>query len=172
VVSAIGHETDVTIADYVADVRAPTPSAAAELVAPDRDELTDRLSRLREGLDRGFRDVLRDGAARLATIAERLTLKGLRRDVDANMDRLASAGRSLAVSIRTTIAREGERLEAVARRLDVLSPLATLRRGYAVLSRGDGALLAWACETTPGESVVVRLQDGRLRARIERTEVA
>jgi exodeoxyribonuclease VII large subunit len=172
VISAVGHETDVTIADFVADVRAPTPSAAAEIVSPDREELGSRLAALREGLMGGIRDAVREGASRLAAMAERLSLKGLRRDVEAHADRLRSAGRSLAIAVRREIATEGERLEALARRLDVLSPLATLRRGYAIVSRRDGSLLAWACETSPGDAVLVRLQDGRLHARVERTEVA
>jgi exodeoxyribonuclease VII large subunit len=172
VVSAVGHETDVTIADFAADVRAATPSAAAELVSPDREELGSRLVALRDGLDRGVRDALREWASRLAAIEERLSLKGLRRGVELNVARLASVGRSLAVSMRRALAQERERLEGLAARLDVLSPLATLRRGYAIASRPDGALLAWACETTPGDTIFVRLQDGRLHARIERTEVA
>ncbi len=172
VVSAVGHETDVTITDFVADVRAPTPSAAAEIVSPDREELASRLETMREGLDRGMRDAIREGASRLASMAERLSVKGLRRNVEVDAGRLASAGRSLGVAMRRELVRQGERLEALARRLDVLSPLATLRRGYAIVSRDDGSLLAWACETGPGEPILVRLQDGRLHARIDRTEVA
>ena len=172
VVSAVGHETDVTIADFVADVRAPTPSAAAELVSPDRDEVVSHLVRMREGLDRGIRDAIREGASRLAAMTERISLKSLRRDVQVNAGRLASVGRSLGAAIRRELLREGERLEALARRLDVLSPLATLRRGYGIVSRGDGSLLTWACETRQGDAIIVRLQDGRLHARIGRTEVA
>ncbi len=172
VVSAVGHETDVTIADFVADVRAPTPSAAAELVSPDRDELDARLASAHERLGRGVRDAIREGASRLASLADRLSLKGLRRDVEVNAARLATGGRSLTSGIHRALARQAERLEAHAQRLDVLSPLATLRRGYAIASHADGSLLAWACEGSRGETIHVRLQDGRLHARIERTEVA
>lgn len=172
VVSAVGHETDVTIADFVADVRAPTPSAAAELVSPDRADLEARVEAARERLRRGVHDAIREGTSRLASWADRLSLKGLRRDVEVNADRLASRGRSFVLGIRRDLAWHAERLEAHARRLDVLSPLATLRRGYAIASRADGSLLAWACEASRGETILVRLQDGRLRTRVERTEVA
>ncbi len=172
VVSAVGHETDVTIADFAADVRAPTPSAAAELVSPDGDELASHLGRILERLDRGMHDAIREGVSRLAAMAVRLSLKGLRRDVEVNRGRFISVGRSLARAIQREFLREGERLEALARRLDVLSPLATLRRGYAIVHQENGSVLAWARESAPGDAIIVRLHDGRLHARIHRTEVA
>ena len=172
VVSAVGHETDVTIADFVADVRAPTPSAAAELVSPDQAGLLARLDAARASLSRSLRDLVHEGETRLARIAERLSPNGLRRDLEADRDRLTSRGRALVEAARREVARHGDRLESLARHLDVLSPLATLRRGYAIASRPDGALVAWACELNPEDGLVVRLQDGRLHARIVRTEVA
>ncbi|MCI4371134.1 MAG: exodeoxyribonuclease VII large subunit [Thermoplasmata archaeon] len=172
VISAVGHETDVTIADFVADVRAPTPSAAAELVSPDRGDLDARLVTIRRDLERGLRDAVREGATRLAALADRLSLKRLRMDIEVEGSRLGDIQHSLGVGIRRALRREGERLEALARRLDVLSPLATLRRGYAIVSREDGSLVARATDTIPQDEITVQLQDGRLHAHIDRTEVA
>ena len=172
VVSAVGHETDVTIADFVADMRAATPSAAAELVSPNLLEVTSDVQRFRKRIVEAIRDRLREAAESLAAVGERLTPRGLRRDVDANRVRLGAAARSLLQSGRRDLTRQRERLEALGRRLDVLSPLATLGRGYAIVSRPEGSVIPWACELTRGDPILVRLQDGRIHAHVDRTEVA
>ena len=172
VVSAVGHETDVTIADFVADIRAATASAAAELVSPNLLEVTSDVQRFRKRIVEAIRDRLREAAESLAAVGERLTPRGLRRDIDANRVRLGAAARSLLQSGRRDLTRQRERLEALGRRLDVLSPLATLGRGYAIVSRPEGSVIPWACELTRGDPILVRLQDGRIHAHVDRTEVA
>ncbi|MEE8422787.1 MAG: exodeoxyribonuclease VII large subunit [Dehalococcoidia bacterium] len=165
VVSAVGHETDVTLADLVADVRAPTPSAAAELIAPDRAEvaravnslrargevrLTRQLAAARESLDArtyGLRAALPSTAERRSLVAERA----------ASVVRLAAEH----------LAGSRERVAAVAGRLAGLSPAATIERGYAVIERPDGAIVTTVAGLADGDRVILRLRDGRRAARIE-----
>jgi exodeoxyribonuclease VII large subunit len=140
VISAVGHEVDVTIADLVADLRAPTPSAAAEAAVPDRFAILDRLARASPRMARG----LRAGVRRRRRLVE---------------------GRwsDLVRIMRGGIERPRQRLAAAAGRLEALSPLATLRRGYAVPLRSDGSLLRRASEFTSGLRFVLRVVDGRVK---------
>lgn len=171
VVSAVGHETDVTIVDFVADLRAPTASAAAELVSPNVEDLETSLRALGGDLLSGIRDVLRERWTNLATFGERLSPTGLRREVETNAGRLRAVGTALLNSGKRELARHRERLESLGHRLDVLSPLATLRRGYAIVSRPDDRLVSRAVETVPDEALIVRLQDGRIHVHVNRKEV-
>ena len=164
VISAIGHETDTTLADLVADVRAPTPSAAAELVAPDRAEVSQRVGTLARHADTALTRRLtasRDRAARRAA-----TLAAALPDLDAAsrrvVERAAAGGRALDAAI----ARSSERTGALAARLGALSPLATLDRGYAVVTREDGTVVASARALRPDDAVHLRLRDGTRSARV------
>src|SRR5690554_1355896 len=145
VVSAVGHEVDVTIADLVADVRAPTPSAAAERVVPDGAAVGREVALL---------------AARLGAAARRRVSRG-REELTLLRDRLGDAARA---ALR---ARE-KRLEAAAGKLDVLSPLAALRRGYAVPLGADGRILRTTRQFRPGAPVRLRVVDGRVDCTVNR----
>lgn len=165
VVSAVGHETDVTLADLVADVRAPTPSAAAELVAPDRSDLVYRVTRNRAQLGTALTGVL--GAHR-ARVREREAALGLAlpdRGERRRRVREVAAAMARATEGRTT----SERIELgrVAERIAALSPLATLARGYALVSRPDGSTVIDAAALGEGERVLLRLRDGARGARVE-----
>ena len=163
VISAVGHETDVTIADFVADLRAPTPSAAAELVVARRDELRQRVDELtargmtalqhvvaarRNQADMlGRHLLLLSPVAQLARQAERL--QGLRRRLDAWW--------ALYRTVR------GERLARAVAKLESLSPLGILARGYSICFAGPGRrVLKAAAEVAPGSTVAVRLHRGEL----------
>ncbi len=209
VVSGVGHETDFTIADWTADARAPTPSAAAALALPDRLALAERLearwSRLLAGVDAGLErrrsrlaregDALRSLApsARLAAGRSRLkaaarTLGHLVRsesawrrrrldalharlappDLAARRARAASAGRALSSGMARSAERARARLSAGAGRLDSLSPLAVLGRGYALVQRDeDDAIVRDPADVAVGERVRVRVARGELRAAVE-----
>jgi len=166
VVSAIGHETDVTIADFVADVRAATPSAAAELVSPDSVELTVQVNDAGRLLAEEIREILSLSRARVKGLGERMSPRGLRRSVEANRARLRQMQEALAALGPREILRHRDRLGAVGRRLDLLSPLATLQRGYAIAEREDGHVIAHAAEVEEGDALAVRFQDGRIHVHV------
>ncbi len=212
VITGIGHEIDFTIADFAADVRAPTPSAAAELVVPDADEWCNAFMRFGVRLQRGLRrrlEVQRERllwltgrlgqaspAARLDARAQRLDEleqslgRALRRRLQEHRERLRwLAGRAALASPSARLKQQGLRLEncdhrlhramlqaIVSRRdkllplirtLNAVSPLATLDRGYAIVSVEGGAILRNAADAKPGTLIDARLAQGRLRARVE-----
>jgi exodeoxyribonuclease VII large subunit len=210
-VSGVGHEIDFTIADFVADARAPTPSAAAELVVPDRLACLEVVTRAGQRLTAGMRRELRVGATRLQAAGRRLNLAhpGVRlqqrmQRLDELMRRLAASareglhahGRQLAHTqarllqrsprqllserrawhealharldraVSEQLARVGHRLALAQRSLDTVSPLATLTRGFAIVTRADGTLLTDPAAVTDGEDIEARLAKGTLLARV------
>jgi len=190
VISAVGHETDHTIADLVADFRAPTPSAAAESAVPDRVAIDEYVARARTGLrDRlrrwvERRKVLVDNAPhRLARSIERRLEPARRRvaKVDEAMPwairralerrrQRVSRGERLEPLLASTIERLRSRLHRAAGRLDALSPLATLDRGFAVATDDEGRILRGIDDFAEGGEFHLRVADGRLRARTEAKE--
>ncbi len=174
VVSAVGHEVDVTISDLVADVRAPTPSAGAEAVAPDVEELLRYVNgagtRLSRGLRRsveGPRRVLTERWARLRQCGVNLVQPRRRALIEARGD-LSRAIGSVLQNRRFALVRLGEKMDA-------LSPLSTLKRGYAVPLDPTGRVLRTAADFAPGDTFQLRVLDGRIQAetkRIQTEEVA
>ncbi|MFQ5747090.1 MAG: exodeoxyribonuclease VII large subunit [Gemmatimonadota bacterium] len=146
-VSAVGHEVDVTIADLVADRRAPTPSAAAELVVPDGVALRSRLGALAGGLVAGLRGRIERGERRA---------RDARRALDREMER----------RLKDLAARLGQ----LGGRLEALSPLGTLRRGYAVPLDGSGRVLRGLEAFEKGVRFDLRVVDGLVECRTERTK--
>jgi exodeoxyribonuclease VII large subunit len=165
VVSAIGHEVDVVLSDLVADVRAPTPTAAAELVVPDGAALRARVAELRTRLATGEGQRLR--ALRLSLAALERGLVHPARRLAALDARLVGLRERLGRAAATGRDRYGARLGLVSGRLDALSPLAVLGRGYAIaVHEGDGRILRAAREVAAGAPIRVRLSRGSLRARV------
>jgi exodeoxyribonuclease VII large subunit len=165
VVSGVGHETDFTIADFVADLRAPTPSAAAELAVPDQAELRQQIGgwvdRLAASLERRvgqMRQAL-DGQQRtLQRLSPQAQVNTLRQQVD---DLTRQASRALAH--RLDMDRSG--LVGLEARLAALSPLATLERGYAVVRREDtGDVIRSVEQVTAGDALAIRVYDGEFSA--------
>lgn len=169
-ITGVGHETDTTIVDYVADVRAPTPSAAAELVAPDIGTLADNIATQRAALHETIREQLASHAAALAQLDHRLhrqhpqlRLASARQQVD---DLWQRARRQLEMQH----AQAQLQLGSLHHRLHALSPHATLQRGYALLHHTPtGSLLRSTADVQAGEQVRITLHDGSLSARIEAT---
>ncbi|NLM41784.1 MAG: exodeoxyribonuclease VII large subunit [Firmicutes bacterium] len=167
VVSAVGHETDFTIADFVADLRAPTPSAAAELVVPLQEELQRAVAALERRLA---------GALERKISAERRFLRRLtssaalqRPDYRVNQlrQRLDDLLTGLTLHSTHKLALHRSRLGSAAARLETLSPLNTLGRGYAICSDEQGRVLRSADQVDPGDTVNVTLYRGRLLCRVE-----
>ncbi|BCR23588.1 exodeoxyribonuclease 7 large subunit [Aquipseudomonas alcaligenes] len=210
IVSAVGHETDVSISDFVADVRAPTPSAAAELLAPDSSDLQRRLDSLNRRLALSLRTRLSREQLRLDGLARRLRHPGERLrqqaqrldDLDmrlrrafaqqstsrqerlARLDgrlhaqhpgralallhqRLDSLGERLPRAIELQLRQQRRQLENLAQTLHIVSPLATLGRGYSILLDERGQAVRSAAQTHPGQRLKARLGEGELDVRVE-----
>jgi exodeoxyribonuclease VII large subunit len=170
VVSGVGHEIDFTIADFCADLRAPTPSAAAEVAVPDMVEVGSQLAALQTSLDEAWWQRLQQCRAGLdvqrqvlARLSPRGRLDGSRQRVDELARRLERAGQSRRALLR-------ERVGGLERRLAGLNPLSILERGYAVVRRADGSLVRSARQVGVGEEIGVRVSDGSLLARVEGVE--
>ncbi len=168
VISGVGHETDLTICDLVADVRAPTPSAAAEIALPDRAALAgglrDRTRRLVGAMD----DRLVRAAARHEKERDALRMLAPTARVAARRARFEAAARTLTRLAPRLTAEGRARLAAQAARLDSLSPLAVLSRGYALVRRKrDGGIVRRADEVAVGEALEVRLAEVDLEATVD-----
>jgi exodeoxyribonuclease VII large subunit len=215
VISAVGHETDFTIADFVADQRAPTPSAAAELVAAQEDMICSSLDRLGRQLSRlmsykiavarnqvqehALSQVFGEVRAKLRAAHERAdwavhhlqlgterTINTFRGRMDvafkqlspARLDRRLSQARfhystaeaANRTAINTKLEANRRRLALAAASLDALSPLAVLKRGYAIAEDGDGRLLRNTTTVSVGDVVQVRLSEGKLKTKVEEIE--
>ena len=142
VVSAIGHEIDVTLCDLVADLRAPTPSAAAVAATPDRNELSLKLERFAHALVRALRAPTRHAG-----------------------ERLERAGDRLGAGVSRTLERASARMAEGGARLDALSPLRVLSRGYAVARDRSGAVLRTVAQFPAGLAFRLRVRDGEIAAR-------
>lgn len=168
VLCGVGHETDLTIADLVADVRAPTPSAAAEQALADRRELALRLGVYGERLLAGVRLRLERARERLGEERRALRLLSPSARLAARRRRLGVAGRGLARIMGRATERRRAALAQWAGQLDSLSPLAVLARGYALATRErDGAIVRRAGEVDLDERIELRLAEGGLLARVE-----
>jgi exodeoxyribonuclease VII large subunit len=216
VISAVGHETDITLSDLVADLRAPTPSAAAEMVVVSKTEMADRLGALRARLGSAMKVRLGDGRGRLERtgaaralaavggrvrdamievddlgnrlntrldlrrrdlrhqvdlLAQRMTPARLAERLAARRLRLRDLGDRVAAAAASGVRRAGELMAARLGRLEALSPLAVLGRGYAICyGTATGGILKDAAAVRPGETVRVRLHRGRLGCEVKEVE--
>jgi exodeoxyribonuclease VII large subunit len=166
VVSAIGHETDYTIADFVADLRAPTPSAAAELVAPDRLEVTVRLSVLAASLLTSCQGEVERRRAGVTQAVSRL--EHLLPDMGRERQRIDDLWRQANTLLEAFLRQRREQLSGFAGQLRSLDPKGTLARGYALVQR-DGHVVSSVGEVAGGERLSVRVKDGGFPVRVEKT---
>ena len=169
VISAVGHETDFTIADFVADLRAPTPSAAAELVARNRQELEAHLDHLQIRLSSRMDQSLGLVAERLAGLEGQLKIYA--RDFAALPDKLMELENRLVIAIRSRMRQYEDGLAVAAGRLDALSPLQQLDRGFVIASsHRDGVGLKSTENLNAGDSLWLRFSRGRAAVRVEDVE--
>jgi exodeoxyribonuclease VII large subunit len=214
VISAVGHETDFTIADFVADLRAPTPSAAAELVIRSRQEVEDQAGALRDRLlraiqrellearhalmergqhgafarmmdlirrrqqslddltyrlERSQRQALELARRRLETASAAVRHFDLRRVLAAIRVELEAGTAALAAAMRNQLLLNRVRMERMGRALEMLSPLAILERGYALVFDASGALVKDAAQLKPGDEILARVARGEIRAAVKDT---
>lgn len=170
VISAVGHETDVTIADYVADLRAPTPSAAAELAVFDYRQFENRLEVLREALNRGVERNLERKKAQVEQYQMKLKLHHPERILNDHRQRLVQIQDQMERRIEERLTDRKHRLALLAGRLHGLSPLEQLSRGFGFVTDKDGKPVASVKKLQKEESLQIRLADGRVETRILKIE--
>jgi len=168
VISAVGHETDFTIADFAADLRAPTPSAAAELAVPDAITLKTRFANLDARLLALVRARLLSARTKITDLSSRRVFRSPAVYIDDRRMAVVAMTARLDAAMRLQGARRRHRLEVAAGKLDALSPLAVLGRGYAVVLREGGAVRS-CTELSPGDGIDIMLAKGGARATV--TEV-
>lgn len=161
-ISAVGHEVDVSITDLVADVRAATPSHAAELVVPEREGLQVVIDELRERLHSAMRRDLGQRRERLT----RVQLRGPMQRVTDGRLRLDELSDRIHIGVRKGLTRDQAQLAQLSGRLDAMSPLRVLERGYVVVTQ-DGSAVTSSARLSPGDAVRLRFADGEHAAEIQ-----
>ena len=167
VISAVGHEPDVTISDFVADVRASTPSNAAEIAVPDAVELAAQLSGARAHMLQVLRQSLQLRRQALQTFSESRILRNPAAAVQDKRMELDLLHRKLTGLAQADLARRRQQFAALAASLDALSPLKVLGRGYSVAKDTTGQLLRSIEQTEVGQAITVTLGDGSLDCTVD-----
>lgn len=170
VISAVGHEPDVTIADYVADLRAATPSNAAELAVPDQNEVYGRLLSLEKRLEGEMGHRLAQYRRRLDRLAKSRAMTQPGAYFQTKRLLLDYQSRRLNQALERTVAQNRERLAGLAAALDAMSPMKVLGRGYAIARDGEGRVLSSVKQTGAGEKLTLRLADGSLRCHVDQVQ--
>ena len=170
VISAVGHEPDVTIADFVADLQAATPSNAAELAVPDQNDLYARLDHLSIRMKQAMERDLSERRALLKRLAASRALTSPENYLQDRRMLLDYQQRRLVAGLNTSVARQQKKLAGLAASLDALSPLKVLGRGYSIARKEDGSVLASVTQAVPDTRFRLRLADGEVPCRVERKD--
>lgn len=167
VVSGVGHETDFTIADFVADRRAPTPSAAAEIVSPDREDLEERLAKASSSMVGSVQGRIQDLKRSQRQLVTRLGLASPRSQLANARQRVDDVQRRLGGALSHGLALKLADVRRLFATLEAVGPPAVLARGYALVTRrDDGSLVRSRTQVAPDDAVRVRMQDGAFGARV------
>ena len=169
VISAVGHEPDVTISDYVADLRASTPSNAAELAVPDQQQERQRLEGLTLRLRQAMEVQLDRDRKELRPLEQSRVLRNPVAVVDDQRMRLDGVQRRLAMALERTLRRGRVELAGLAGRVDAMSPLKVLSRGYAI-AKAEGRAVTTVEQVQPGQAMDVLVADGVYHCRVEEKE--
>lgn len=167
VISAVGHETDTTIIDYVADLRAPTPSAAAELAVADFRQLTERIESLRLQLNRSMAAKLQLAKSRILTYQARLKQRNPINQMNEKKQYISELSIRLEHLMKQILTNRKTRLALLSQRLDDISPLKRLGNGYAYVKHASGAGLNSVVQVQTGDEIDIILKDGMLTAQVE-----
>lgn len=162
IISAVGHETDFTIADFVADLRAPTPSAAAEIAVPSQMELFARIGMTEQRLKTALVQSVEKRRIKL----DGIKLRDPREKINDYMITLDNYIKQMQVSFSMLIAKDKERLAKACAKLDALSPLQVMARGYAIASKEDGSVIRSAKELCADDEFRLRFSDGEKNCRV------
>mgnify|MGYP002562332868 FL=1 len=166
VISAVGHEPDVTISDFVADVRAATPSNAAELVAPDQAELRQTLANMHARMLAAVKKQLQFDRQRLGALAGRRVLQSPLGYLQDRRMLLDHESRMLATLMQRAVAQKKQRFAHLAAALDAMSPLKVLGRGYSLVRTEDGSVVQRAEQLRVGETLEITLRKGSVSAEV------
>lgn len=171
VISAVGHETDWTIADFVSDRRAPTPSAAAELAVFDHRQMIDQLSNIKKRMDSNLSGKIEFYRERLSHIKTRVSYLSPANRLNENRKRLADLEERLLLLMQQQIKDKRQKLIMLSTRLDADSPVKKLSQGYAYVSKEDGRNIHSAADITCGDNIDIYLIDGRAKAVISEVDL-
>ena len=166
VISAVGHEPDVTISDFVADLRAATPSNAAELAVPDQTELRQHLAAQRAMLLTLMTRRLKQERQRVAQLAGARALRDPKNYIDDRRMQLDYTQRRLIAALQRLVAQQRERFVRLTSKLDAMSPLKVLSRGYSMTFDAQGHVVRSVRTLSCGDRITVRLADGRASAEV------
>lgn len=166
VISGVGHETDFTIADFCADLRAPTPTAAAEFCTPDQTELRAQLVAAQQYLSRMTRETVAETRRRVTFALGALHRATPRAQIAQRRQRIDEMTRDAARGMKHRLEKQRAQLTSAQRQLDTLSPLATLERGYAIV-RHNNAIVTAPAQLQQNDLLDIRVRDGAFAARVE-----
>ena len=167
VISAVGHETDVTIADYVADLRAPTPSAAAELAVWDYRQLQGYLDECRLRMNRSMTGTIRINRLRLKELDVRLSYLHPRHKLQDQQQRLIELEEELRTLMRDRVKEARHRLAIQIEKLNGLSPVRKLNQGFAYVEEADGGVVKSIRQVKMGDELTVYVTDGLIRTSVK-----
>lgn len=170
VISAVGHEPDVTISDFVADVRASTPSNAAEIAVPDMTDLLRHFNEMGNRMTQSQTKTLELAAKRLSALAEKRVLTDSTAFIQDRRLQLDNTQQQLSLIAQKRLSAQQQRFATLATSLDALSPLRVLGRGYAMAQCEDGTVLKSAAQVAVGENIHLRLGQGNLRCTVNEKE--
>lgn len=171
IVSAVGHEIDFTISDFVADLRAPTPSAAAELVVPSQIELNEKFNNVYSRLYSQVSRIIERGRLQLNSLSQRPAFVNPTIQINEERMYLDRLYQDLTVNAERILEQKKQKLGVNASKLDGLSPLGALARGFSVAKTEDGKVVRSAKQMKEGDRLSVQVEDGRILATVDKIEV-
>jgi exodeoxyribonuclease VII large subunit len=172
IVSAVGHETDFTISDFVADLRSPTPSAAAEMTIPDKNSLINNLSLLRSKITRAFKRSFELNGEKFISISRSLRYQRPENKINQYYQYIDEFSARLSSRIKHRIELYGERIKKDCQRLDSLNPWAIIERGYSICRKIPGReIIKRLNQINVGTKIEVIISDGRIFSKVEKKEV-
>ena len=170
VISAVGHEPDVTISDYVADLRAATPSNAAELAVPDQDALRQVLDSMSTAMAASLEKQIKNARTHLNVLAQHHVLKSPEGYIERRRKEISYLQSKMISAQNNLLAKKKQRFIANVSKLDAMSPLKVLTRGYSMAQTEDGTLLRSVSQTKQGDMIKIHLCDGNIRAVVSNLE--
>lgn len=170
IISAVGHETDFTLCDFAADMRAPTPSAAAEIAVPDREELLSFLGQTEERLLLAVSRRISRGRDRLDLLSSSRMLKDPTALIDDKRMALMMEERALYTKMERILAAKRAEFQYKTAKLEALNPLSVVARGYSAVFDGSGTLIKSVSQVNKGDAISFSLTDGKVYALVEKTE--